>query len=108
MDIDWDEYGNRSPQKRRTNDGDSLWLRPQRFFAPEKPTGLEGLLQQTKLVDDDAMMVDGQPSRHTTWNWRIWIPILVVASCLPLAFFIWFNRRGGSTPRFVAVSETEL
>ncbi|KAJ3550294.1 hypothetical protein NMY22_g569 [Coprinellus aureogranulatus] len=94
MDVDVDEYGNPSPQKRRANGDDySPLLRPQRFFAPEKPTGLESLFEQTKLVDDDAMMVDGQPPRRLTWNWRLWIPILVV-SCLPLAFYAWPKESG--------------
>ncbi|KAF8913017.1 hypothetical protein CPB84DRAFT_1841443 [Gymnopilus junonius] len=28
------------------------WLRPQRFFAPEKPTGLEGLFESTRIQDE--------------------------------------------------------
>ncbi|KAJ6519662.1 Ima1 N-terminal domain-containing protein [Mycena sanguinolenta] len=35
--------------------GNSLWLRPQRFFAPEAPTGLEGLFERTKIIDDITM-----------------------------------------------------
>jgi len=31
---------------------DGSWLRPQRFFPPEKPTGLEGLFARTLLMDD--------------------------------------------------------
>lgn len=33
---------------------DGSWLRPQRFFAPEEPTGLESLFSTTiKLSDDE-------------------------------------------------------
>ena len=47
---------------RRTGDGDNdgdgddgVWLRPQRFFAPEKPTGLEGLFAKTNLVEESDL-----------------------------------------------------
>jgi hypothetical protein len=33
------------------------WLRPQRFFAPEKPTGLEGLLESAR-IQDHSMVID--------------------------------------------------
>ena len=33
-------------------DNDASWLRPQRFFVPEKPTGLEGLLESAKIQED--------------------------------------------------------
>ena len=35
---------------------DGSWMRPQRFFVPEEPTGLEGLFEQTiSLSDDDRL-----------------------------------------------------
>lgn len=38
---------------------DGSWLRPQRFFAPEEPTGLEGLFSTTiKLSDDEHATAD--------------------------------------------------
>jgi hypothetical protein len=59
--------------------GDALWLRPQRFFAPEAPTGLEGLFERTKIVDDitmgDATSAPSSGSRPSgarlpySWNW---------------------------------------
>jgi hypothetical protein len=102
--------------KRKQSDADDAsWLRPQRFFAPEKPTGLEGLFAQTKLVDDDAMRVDGdEPNPQSTRfhgilkKWKQWTPMLVIASCLPLAFYagkVWFNRTLVDTSRFVTVTE---
>jgi hypothetical protein len=38
-------------------DNDAPWLRPQRFFVPEKPTGLEGLLESTK-IEEESMDLD--------------------------------------------------
>ncbi|KAJ2932763.1 hypothetical protein H1R20_g4354, partial [Candolleomyces eurysporus] len=83
-------FGAKSKQKRNDAD-DGSWLRPQRFFAPEKPTGLESLFARTKLVDDDAMRVDDEPNPQSRdgilKKWKQWTPILVIASCLPLAFY---------------------
>ena len=40
---------------------DGSWLRPQRFFAPEEPTGLEGLFSTTiKLSDDEQATADAR------------------------------------------------
>ncbi|KAI6162079.1 Ima1 N-terminal domain-containing protein [Pisolithus thermaeus] len=39
------------PGKKSVNDEDGSWLRPQRFFPPEQPTGLEALFAGTKLED---------------------------------------------------------
>ena len=36
---------------------DCSWLRPQRFFVPEKPTGLEGLFESAK-IEEDPMDLD--------------------------------------------------
>lgn len=47
----------------RDTDEAASWLRPQQFFAPEKPTGLEGLFERTKL-EDDAMRVDGSEQQR--------------------------------------------
>lgn len=55
-----------SPQKQRPNGqarthDDGSWLRPQRFFAPEEPTGLESLFSTTiKLSDDDQAAADAR------------------------------------------------
>jgi len=72
--MDWiptDASGSVKPNTRQEpNDGS--WLRPQRFFAPEKPTGLEGLFERTLLVVDDAPVVLEQgKSRNTAYPaWR--------------------------------------
>jgi hypothetical protein len=44
--------------KNATKQSEDIWLRPQTFFPPEKPTGLESLFARTTL-QDDAMIVDG-------------------------------------------------
>ena len=58
-------------------DNDASWLRPQRFFVPEKPTGLEGLLESAKI--EDPMDLDPQVTArqnvgyfHTLRN-HLWI-----------------------------------
>ncbi|KAF5356202.1 hypothetical protein D9756_004116 [Leucocoprinus leucothites] len=60
--MDWTPTDPRTAtsRKRKTNtkQSEDVWLRPQKFFAPEKPTGLESLFARTRL-EDDAMMVDG-------------------------------------------------
>jgi len=33
------------------------WIRPQRFFAPERPTGLERLLEGAR-IQDEPMVID--------------------------------------------------
>ncbi|KAK7059127.1 hypothetical protein VNI00_001753 [Paramarasmius palmivorus] len=44
-----------SSTNRKQSEDTSVWLRPQRFFAPEQPTGLEALFERTKIVDDVTM-----------------------------------------------------
>lgn len=50
--------------------GGDLALRPQRFFAPEEPTGLEGLFEKTiKLADDDLSRREAERNR----GWMGWV-----------------------------------
>lgn len=63
--MDWtptDPTGNQ-------NTDDGSWMRPQRFFAPEKPTGLEDLLQRAHLVEDVTMSDATEQASH--WWGRI-------------------------------------
>ncbi|KAI0815070.1 Ima1 N-terminal domain-containing protein [Irpex lacteus] len=56
---------------RRWDDGS--WLRPQRFFVPEEPTGLEGLFEQTiSLSDDDRLRVGGGEKGEGKGEWLGW------------------------------------
>ncbi|KAH7929338.1 hypothetical protein BV22DRAFT_1081109, partial [Leucogyrophana mollusca] len=55
--MDWTpthSSSSRPPKAKKIldDDDDGSWLRPQRFFPPERPTGLESLFASTKLADD--------------------------------------------------------
>lgn len=76
-------------------DNDDNWLRPQRFFAPEKPTGLEGLFESTRIQDEPmpfrgAGRADTEEKPYSRWldhlrKWG-WIYTLFVGVsivCLP-------------------------
>jgi len=78
--------------KQMLND-DGSWLRPQRFFAPEHPTGLEGLFEQTKLVDDDTDRSEsgGRVDVGTIWNWW-WVYILSFVPLAGIAYKAWKSR----------------
>lgn len=59
------------------------WLRPQRFFAPEKPTGLESLFERTLLVDDTPRPDPDHNSmvyqiRGYRWHFLILIPVIAM------------------------------
>ncbi|KAI0778297.1 Ima1 N-terminal domain-containing protein [Trametes elegans] len=100
MDID-----PTSPMKRPGRDDDASWLRPQRFFAPEEPTGLENLFARTiRLVDgSDQNGVEGRGRDHhgqRAQSWprrmcRIW-PLLLALCIIPLfavaVYRLWYVR----------------
>ena len=57
------------------------WIRPQKFFAPEKPTGLEGLLESAR-IQDEPMVIDAPGATASSkrawrtlvnhlWRWGI-------------------------------------
>ncbi|KAH9950432.1 Ima1 N-terminal domain-containing protein [Amylocystis lapponica] len=79
---------------------DGAWLRPQRFFAPEEPTGLENLFARTiRLVDDEhAGAASGSVSGHAhgrrRWRKPVWMgAALCVLLALPLAYRAWQSKR---------------
>lgn len=89
--MDWTPTDPRAAASRRRKNkhtDENVWLRPQTFFAPEKPTGLESLFARTK-IDDDAMMVDSQEEvagngplstrviRHFKRWWWIYATVIV-------------------------------
>lgn len=52
--MDWEPSSpakQASPHRKSRDDG--TWLRQQRFFPPEEPTGLENLLMRARLVDEE-------------------------------------------------------
>ncbi|EGO30539.1 hypothetical protein SERLADRAFT_454848 [Serpula lacrymans var. lacrymans S7.9] len=68
------------------DEDDGSWLRPQQFFPPEHPTGLETLFANTKLVDEIPFQkTDGLSlaprkwivSHARVWWWAGLLPLLV-------------------------------
>ncbi|KAH9858081.1 Ima1 N-terminal domain-containing protein [Lenzites betulinus] len=120
MDMDEDEDDDRdpdamdidpsSPVKRRGADDDASWLRPQRFFAPEEPTGLENLFATTiRLVDSSDQNASANGGAHPAQRargaagqraarrlLRMW-PVLLALCIVPLfaaaAYRFWDVRR---------------
>ncbi|KAI0094799.1 Ima1 N-terminal domain-containing protein [Irpex rosettiformis] len=53
---------------------DGSWLRPQRFFVPEEPTGLEGLFEQTiSLSDNDRLRGAQVKNVQRGSQWLGWV-----------------------------------
>jgi hypothetical protein len=90
--MDWTPT-NPSPKKGSFGRGyqDDALLKPQHFFPPEEPTGLEGLLAQTNLVETPgvpslrsvAIKMDHRVKRHC-WIYALLIIPAVVAVYLYL------------------------
>ncbi|THV06000.1 hypothetical protein K435DRAFT_646074 [Dendrothele bispora CBS 962.96] len=94
---------------------DGSWLRPQRFFAPEKPTGLETLFEKTKLADDVTM----SDTSSSAGQGRIWLVVMThlekwwwlyaasVILCCGVGLRVWlgqhFSNRG---PMLLAVEDS--
>lgn len=57
---------------------DQGWFKPQRFFAPEQPTGLEGLLKRTTLRDLDAVQATPRPPRSAVNRPWMYLTVLIV------------------------------
>ncbi|KAK2461636.1 hypothetical protein APHAL10511_006099 [Amanita phalloides] len=80
-EMDWaptDPAAYSAFQKRKHRSDDGSWIRPQRFFAPEQPTGLEGLLQKTKLTDDVSPTHSMIHLHLKSW-WHLY-----ALSCIPI------------------------
>lgn len=102
MDID-----PASPMKKPSRDDDGSWLRPQRFFAPEEPTGLENLFARTIRLGEDTSGQNGnvvqggqnrrQDSRHTGGgvlrDWRIWLALPIVPLLAGIGYRAWDVQR---------------
>ena len=89
--MDWTPT-NPSPVRVKKADDDGAWLRPQQFFPPERPTGLESLFANTKLDDAaTASTVLGQGG----WNGKAiaWMATMTVVF-VPLATVVyhWWIR----------------
>ncbi|CAK5280471.1 unnamed protein product [Mycena citricolor] len=98
MDVDW------SASDSKPRGGDAVWLRPQRFFAPEAPTGLEAMFERTKILDDvtmtDVSREKPVPPRRmwAVWIWALVIPVVAIAYTLWITF--WMTPPSGVSPTF--------
>lgn len=88
--MDWIPSHASSQHSQAQQADNNLWLRPQRFFAPEKPTGLEGLFERALLVNDEPQ-AEIPPSRTThsvmtrhlsTWWWVYLLSLAPVCGVL--------------------------
>ncbi|KAF8167742.1 Ima1 N-terminal domain-containing protein [Crassisporium funariophilum] len=90
-EMDWTPTNPESSSGRRVPESDTSWLRPQRFFAPEEPTGLEGLFQSAR-IQEEPMQVRQKGSRsnaafqavsHHLWKWgplyTLFVALLVIS-----------------------------
>jgi hypothetical protein len=101
--MDWTPTTPSSPNKGKqrvspAND-DGSWIRPQRFFAPEAPTGLEGLFERTQLVDDSDRFENHSGRVYlavgahvVTWWW------VYLLSLVPLVGIAYKAREGRDRP----------
>lgn len=65
---------------------DGSWLRPQRFFAPEKPTGLERLFERALLVNDPPSTTQsGLSITNHARNWW-WAYVLLFAPIVAITY----------------------
>jgi hypothetical protein len=82
---------NRSKQVK--DDDDGSWLRRQRFFPPEQPTGLEGLFARTLLVDEQqqpSVQQGRSPRLGLRLNW-LWVGALLIVPLLTVAYRLWWR-----------------
>lgn len=93
--MDWtstDPLSGQHKQESGKQPDDGLWLRPQRFFAPEKPTGLETLFERALLVND-THPTSGERERrpyitnHARHWW--WVYVISFAPIVAVAYKVW-------------------
>ncbi|KAG1749834.1 Ima1 N-terminal domain-containing protein [Suillus paluster] len=92
------------PRKILNDNDDGSWLKPQRFFPPERPTGLESLFASTKLDDRDQKPSSAAHTPHTrttllpfiTRWWWVGATSFILVPFAALAFKFW---RGMEIPR---------
>lgn len=99
--MDWEPASpaKRAQEAQKSNRGqstdDGTWLRQQRFFPPEEPTGLEGLFMRARLMDEDdaATRRDraaGSSRGRMKWAW------VYSASAVPVVGILvalWYRSR---------------
>jgi len=77
--------------KRPATSDSENWLRPQKFFAPEKPTGLEGLLESARIQDEPMpyIQLDGAQSSVLTNHLRKWGSLYILILALVASTLKW-------------------
>jgi hypothetical protein len=95
--MDWtptDSEQHKQEAAKQLDDGS--WLRPQRFFAPEKPTGLEGLFERALLVTDTPSTAEDKQHRLYIMNhvrdWW-WVYALSFAPIAAITYKAWEGVR---------------
>jgi hypothetical protein len=82
----------------RSNVDDPVWLRPQRFFAPETPTGLESLLERTLLADEATGEQGHTDQRNAVTSYAclkrlgLWLALTVALASVGIAVRTWQVR----------------
>ncbi|KAG7099033.1 hypothetical protein E1B28_000913 [Marasmius oreades] len=95
--MDWSPTDETS----RNSKDSGFSLRPQRFFAPEQPTGLETLFEKTKLIDDVTMSDSTNEKKgkdagslHMQQWWWLYIGVLVLVLGVGLYSLIHSDHKG--------------
>ncbi|EIW86867.1 hypothetical protein CONPUDRAFT_161500 [Coniophora puteana RWD-64-598 SS2] len=103
--MDWQPTDPRAQgthaQRSNAEEEQGSWLRPQRFFAPEQPTGLETLFASTRLDDSPGQQTNAPRSilRRTLGDKRRVAGALSLLLSIVVAFLAgrWLRRSDGST-----------
>ncbi|OBZ79704.1 hypothetical protein A0H81_00999 [Grifola frondosa] len=99
--MDWSPIKPPSPENARSTAmrEDESWLRPQRFFAPEEPTGLENLFARTiRLADTSEQGTQGGRARSSSqrrfaWSWQ-WAVMLCIVPIVGVSYKAWELHKG--------------
>lgn len=72
--MDWDPLpptptNSGMPPSARRDDSNAWVLAPPKFFAPQEPTGLEGMFERSLKVDDGRGAEGSRSGRGRWWKW---------------------------------------
>ncbi|KAL1762324.1 Ima1 N-terminal domain-containing protein [Schizophyllum commune] len=114
MAMDWTPTDPAAARRQRRDEDDGSYIRPQRFFAPEQPTGLEGLLEKTRL-EDVPMEIDSSDhvanvrdtirrlAQRVAVNWQVCLLVLGIPVLLAMGWRMWVMREAAKVERVVYV-----
>ena len=112
--MDWTPTDPAAARRQRRDEDDGSYIRPQRFFAPEQPTGLEGLLEKTR-IDDVPMEIDSSDhvanvrdtirrlAQRVVANWQVCLSVLGIPILLAMGWRMWVMREAAKVERVVYV-----